>query len=192
VLRAGRQLWDGLEKTLSRPDFYDEKSFVETVLDQEANGLLLRRKELMLLETWVLHRRLLEASFPGVVKKSTFTLEKATVPVRVLKTKNPIVLVLCSYNSVLWQVIPDKDARIDKIIVGGYHLQAVKGAPAPVTYRTYEPKPTNDYFYAYKKESESYPKMCAAVRKLTGQEVTTFEGRYSYAGGFPFMVGAAR
>lgn len=190
MLRAGRRLADGLEEVLRRPDFYEEKSFTDITLDDEGKELLKRRKDLLLLESWVLNRRLFEASFPDAVKKSSFTLNKATVPVRVVATKTPIILVLCSYESVLWEVRPDKGAKIEKIIVGGYHLQAIRGTDAPVTYRTYEPKVNSTYFYAYKKDDENYGKMAAAVRNLTGKGITSFQGRSSYDKGSPFVVGA--
>jgi hypothetical protein len=188
--RAGQQLTGGLQEVLRRTDFYEEKSFAGLALDDEGNELLKRRKDLLMLESWVLNRRLLESSFPEMVKKSPFTLKKATVPVRVAAIKRPIILVLCSYNSVLWHVQPDKGAKIEKVIVGGYHLQAVRGTDAPVTYRVYEPNPSENYFYAYKKDGDNYRKMAAAVRNLTGNEIKAFQGRYAYEKGPPFVVGA--
>ena len=103
-------------------------------------------------------------------------------------------MVLCSYNSVIWQVQADKGAEIDRIIVGGYHMQDVIGSDAPVTYRVYErpekAKAEPRFFYAHKPEDESYVKMAAAVRGLTGADITMFQGRYSYTDGPPFVVGA--
>src|SRR5262249_17294232 len=152
-----------------------------------------RHGELSLLEAWVLNRRLLEASFPGTFKEDTFRLARATVPVRVVPTREPVTLVLCSYESVRWQVLADPGARIARVIGGGDHLQDVTGTDAPVTYRVYERPGRAEgeprYFYAYRRDDESYRRLEDAVRRLTDKEVSTFQGRYAYAGGPPFVVG---
>lgn len=193
TLRAMNQLTSALQGALRQTDFYDEKSFAAVTLDDEGKQLVKQRAKLSLLESWVLNRRLLEASFPEAVKKSEFSLDRATVPVRVTRTKAPITLVLCSYESVRWVIQADKGARIEKVIVGGYHLQAVSGTDAPITYRVYEhperPMAEPRYFYAYKQDQESYPKLVEALRQLTGKEIATFQGRYSYEKGAPFVVG---
>src|SRR5258707_1108910 len=82
-----RDLAAGLKEVSSQADFYEEKSFAGITLDEEGKELLKRRKDLLMLESWVLNRRLLEASFPDVIKKSPFTLKKATVSVRVAASK---------------------------------------------------------------------------------------------------------
>lgn len=192
AILARRALESGLEEVLRRPDFYDEKAFDGVALDDESKQLLKRQKTLLMLESWVLNRRLLEASFPEAITKIQFSLEKATVPVRVVATKEPITLVLCSYESVLWKVQADKGAKIEKVIVGGYHMQDVIGTDAPVTYRVYERPECVDgesRLFAYKKY-DGYTNMAAAVRELTGAGITTSQGRYSYDTGPPFVVGA--
>lgn len=145
------------------------------------------------MEVWVLNRRIFEASFPDAIRKSEFDLEKASVPVRVLPTKNPITLVLCSYESVRWVIQADKEAKIEKIVVGGYHIQDVVGTTAPVAFHDLE-RPRAEkvqvaFFYAYHSDDENYSKLVQTLRKLTDKEVSTFQGRYSYDKGPRFVVG---
>ena len=193
AMGALSKITQALEKALRRPDFYEEKSFRGVALDDETKLLLKRQPPLSLLELWVVNRRLLEASFPEAVMRSAFSLEKATVPIRVAATKEPITLVLCSYETVRWQIQADKGAKIEKVIVGGYHLQDVTGIDAPILYRVYERREGTtkepSYFYAYMQDHENYPKLVDALQKLTGKEISTFQGRYSYEGGPPITVG---
>ncbi len=183
-----------MEDVLRKADLYEEKSFAGVAVDDETKQLIKNRQKLLPLETCVLNRRLLEASFPNAIKKSTFSLAKATVPVRVIATKEPIVLVLCSYESVRWDIQAEKGANIKMVIVGGYHMQAVVGTNAPVAYRVYEDhekgQATPRYFFAYKKDDERYANLVQAVRHETGADVTTFQGRYSYERGTPIVVGS--
>ncbi len=185
-------LW-AVEAALRRPDFYQERHFGGLTLDEEGKRLLKRHKELSLLESWVFNRRLLEASFAEVIKKSDFRLDKATVPVRVAATTQPITLIVCSYESVRWQIQADKGAKVEKVIVGGYYLQDVTGTDAPITYRVYDQPGSADFeprfFWAYGEQEENYPKLVDALRRLTGKEIASFQGRYSYEGGPPFVVG---
>lgn len=186
-------LTGALTDVLQRRDFYDAECFAHVSLDDQSKELLKRHKELSVLELCVLNRRLFEASFPDAVIKNPFRLDKATVSVRVTATKEPITLVLCSHNSVRWHVRPDKDAKLARVIVGGYYVQDVVGTEAPVTYCVHDkpqrPNKAPTYFYAYKEDSENYPKLVEAVRQLTGKQIDSFQGRYSYEGGPPFVVG---
>src|SRR5262249_26856029 len=112
AITAMNKLRRGLEEVLRRPDFYQEKAFAKVTLDAGGKQLQQRHKDLSMLEMWVFNRRLLEGSFPEMVKRNVFSLEKATVPVRVVATKEPITLVLCSYESVRWLIQPEKGANI--------------------------------------------------------------------------------
>ena len=140
------------------------------------------------LELGVLNRRIFEASFPDIVNAVPFDLEKATVRVRVLATKEPITLVLCSYDSVRWWIQEEKGAKIDKVLVGGYHLQGAVGTDALVSYFVYDSLEQRGqektYFYAYDpKDSRRLSEVAATLRMITGKEIETFQGRSSYAGG---------
>lgn len=197
VFRAYNDVQDGLRDMLSRRDFFDEKAHDKVPLSADGKELLKRRDKLSLLELALLNRRLFEASFPGIVKASKFNLEKATVPVRVKATREPITLVLCSSHSVRWSIQEEKGAKIAKVLVGGYYLQAVTGTEAPVSYWVYEspdrPKQPPTNFYAYDpKDKQKLSQLADTLRMLTGKEIETFQGRSTYAGGPAFVVGGTK
>jgi hypothetical protein len=193
AIKAIAALEDGLAEALRSTEFYQEKAFGNVKLDHEGADLLKKRARLSTLELWVLNRRLLEASFPDAVKKSKFSLDKSTVSVTVVATKDPITLVLCSNESVRWIIKEEKGAKLENVIVGGYHVQHVSGTKAPITYHVYEPAKSGtrpDFFYAYKKDNVNYAKMADAVKRLTGKDIATFQGNYTFDGKTPLIVGA--
>jgi hypothetical protein len=103
-----------------------------------------------------------------------------------------MILVLCSYQSVLWDVRPDADAKLERVIIGGHEPQQATGLVAPVSYHVYSSHERGDeptYFHAFRRNEKNYLRLVDAVRRLTGKEITTFRGRYAYAGGPPFVVG---
>ena len=116
------------------------------------------------------------------------------VTVEVHGTDRPIVLVVNSYFGVTWSLKIDPDARIDRIIVGGYFEQQIEGVPAgvPVVRRTAFPirSPWHEegYFDAWERPSESYDQMAFTLRGMTGLGITTFQGSYY---GKTFTVGSA-
>jgi hypothetical protein len=176
------QLSRSVERALLRPDFYQEKYFRDIELDKEGQELLVRYDRLAALELWVLHRRLLEASFPELIEKTKFNLENATVSVHVRATPQPINLVLCSYHSIRWVVKPEKGATIKNVIVGGYYPQLVVGTSArqhAYVRQGMGTEPNERSFYAYKKDDDAYRRMAELLREITGSEITTFQGNAS-------------
>ena len=111
----------------------------------------------------------------------------AAVDVRA--TGRPIVLVLCAYEPVKWDVRVATGARLEKVILGGYYDQQVPGVPdgVPVQKNVFMQGAAR-YFFAYDSDHEEYASMARALRKLTGLGVTTFQGQFAY-GGQPFVVG---
>jgi hypothetical protein len=109
--------------------------------------------------------------------------------VEVRPTGRALVLVLCAYEPVKWELRVVPGARLEKVILSGYHDQEVTGVPQGVAVEehTNDAKP-GDYFYAYSRRDASYLPTMAAVQRLTGRPVTTFQGRYAY-GDRPFVVG---
>lgn len=94
------------------------------------------------------------------------------VNVIVTPKAHPVVLVLCSYEPVTWNVQIEPGASVSQIVVGGYHRQKVTGAgtTVPTTVQTYETSAAwgpnvqvgDSYFYAYKRpdapqESTHFP-----------------------------------
>jgi hypothetical protein len=116
---------------------------------------------------------------------------KALVEVR--ETKNPVILVLCAYESVTWSVRVAENVELLQVIAAGYHEQFVEGAQAPVSTYSYDQKSVGPdghslYFYTYDHDEEKYPNMVAKVRLLTGNKVKSFEGRYGFKK-VPFVIG---
>jgi len=176
-----RRLCDDLSDILKTEDFYDPQYFDNVDLDPESKELLIRLKRLSQLETWLLNRRLLEASFPKAFPTLSFTLKTATIPVHVKASTRPVVLVFSSNGSVRWEVKADEGAIIKRIIVGGYHPQLVVGARTAVQYYVYD-DPANveqAFFYAYGRDKENYPKLVDFIRDLTGLGVSSFQGAQS-------------
>lgn len=72
----------------------------------------------------------------------------------------PVVLVLCSYEPVTWNVSIEPGASVSKIVIGGYHAQKVvgQGANIPTFVHTYEASAAwgpnvhigGEHFYTYK------------------------------------------
>ena len=115
---------------------------------------------------------------------------KAVVEVRA--TGRPIILVVCAYESVTWEVRPAPGAELLEVVAAGYHRQRVEGAGAPVTTYSYDERSRSGdgrplYFYTYDHGEETYPNMAARVKDLTGKRVTSFRGRYGFKR-VPFVV----
>jgi hypothetical protein len=107
--------------------------------------------------------------------------------VEVEDSGNPVILVLCAYESVKWSVRPIGKAEVVQIIASGYHRQEVSADGIPTTTSSYDEKsPT--FFYTHDHDEERYPNMVEKVRQLTGKKVASFEGRYSFRE-TPFRVG---
>ena len=116
------------------------------------------------------------------------------VTVTVHGTDRPIVLVVNAYHATIWSLKVDPDARIDRVIVGGYFEQQIEGVPAgvPIVRRTYfpieAPWHAEGYFDAWERPSESYDQMAFSLRGMTGLGITSFQGAYT---GKEFVIGVA-
>jgi len=118
---------------------------------------------------------------------------RANAVVEVRATGRPIILVLCAYEPVTWEVRPAPGAQLVEVIASGYHRQRVEGAGVPVSTssndeRSRSPDGKPLYFYTYDHDEERYPSMVARVRQLTGKRVASFQGRYGFKK-VPFVVG---
>jgi hypothetical protein len=196
AISAWLKIRSGIEKALNREDFYEEKTFATLSLDAQTHDLISRIGHLSPVELRLLNRRLLDAAFPNAIKPSFLTLKDITVRVHVRPTKEAIVLVLSSYESVRWKIEADENAKIEKVIVGGYYIQDVVGTNVPVSYHVWESPPDpktgrKNYFYAYQQSGDDYARLLKTVQELTSrdQEITSFQGSNSYQGGPPFVVG---
>ena len=99
--------------------------------------------------------------------------------VKVDAVDEPIILVVCAYESVTWEVQPAEGARIVQVIASGYHQQFVQGVKAQVITLSYDER-SPGYFYTYDHDERRFPKMLAGVKELTGKAPSSFQGRYSF------------
>lgn len=104
------------------------------------------------------------------------------VVVNINDNSSPIVLALTAYDRTNWKVSLREKVKLIKVILAGYHSQRVSGIPAetPIEVYTHDPSPCercwqgSEYFYSYK----SPPKQ---LKKITGLEITSFQGQYKGA-----------
>lgn len=113
------------------------------------------------------------------------------VNVHITYTGAPIVLVLSSYESVIWKLSIDPGVRIKHVFASGYYRQKVDGVPlgVPVWTSSYEESQdaTDDserkpYFYAYSKTENSFAEALQILKTLSKLSLRTFEGQYSAEG----------
>ncbi len=110
--------------------------------------------------------------------------------VEVRPTAKPVVLVLTSYSSVVWNIKCVPGARLSAVIVGGYYVQAVDGLPPGVQAHYFCPddssffgakadQPKRQTFYAFKPNTLEYRRTVETLNGLTGLLVSTFQGEYT-------------
>src|SRR5581483_3527769 len=101
----------------------------------------------------------------------------APVVVEVRRTDKPVVLVLTSYFSVLWQVKVADGARLKAVVLGGWFEQELEGVPAgtPVVYRAANPGGRTDSFWGYAADTFEYRRMVERLNDLTGLLVATYQ-----------------
>lgn len=117
-----------------------------------------------------------EGANRGVGARSQHTPGPITVIVR--RTDKPLVLVLTSYEPVIWNLNVMSGAKIRAILLGGYATSMVTGAGDARIVRIKS--------YAYDASSGGYGALDAEVQRYTGQHIEGFQGRY---GGKTFVVG---
>ena len=100
------------------------------------------------------------------------------VDVNVRPTAKPIVLVLASYWSVLWNVKIAEGASVNAVVVAGYFEQELQGVPPgiPVSYKAYFPDRDEGYYWGFDWNSEECRGMVAKLQDMTGHPVSTFQG----------------
>jgi hypothetical protein len=115
----------------------------------------------------------------------------APVEVEVRPTDKPVVLAVTAYSSTLWRVKVADGAKLQAVIIGGWHEQEIEGVPAgvPVAYKVGQPGRNEDHFYAYKANSLAYRRMAERLNELTGLSVSTSQIEDK---GLSFVVDGAR
>jgi hypothetical protein len=131
-----------------------------------------------------------EGALPAGVKRGVRLNPQRGATVDVHFTDRPVILAVCSYNPVKWEIRLAKGVRLQKVIVAGYHQQDWAALPpgVPVERYTHEGQGSKHYFDAYKPDNERYPRAVRELKRLTGLEVSTFQGAYT-APAKPFVLG---
>lgn len=109
---------------------------------------------------------------------------KAIVEVR--KTKKPVILLVCGYNKIRWDIRTGGNAEILQVIASGYLRQIVQGTVAPITTYSYEEK--SQFYFSYSDKMPNDSNIVARVRQLTGRAISSYQGRFLY-GNTPFFIG---
>ena len=128
---------------------------------------------------------------PGVRHRAGFH-PNGAVTVKVGGVKKPVVLVLTSYEPVVWKIEAPKEAVV-RVIASGYHQQTVEGLDekVPVTRLSYEGG-DKDFFYAYRRDAgpnardherqeakRKYDRLVERVKELTKQDIKGVQGAYA-------------
>lgn len=111
------------------------------------------------------------------------------VEVSVGLTDRPVVLVLSSYEPVIWTIKADAGARIRHILLSGYADSTVVGVPNIEMTRigqAYAYQPPQSTFTRGRSGSGGYPHLDSLVLQYVGRSIERFQGRYT---GERFSVG---
>lgn len=179
---------------LTRGDLVRKDDRIPQGLHPEAAALLEANRPLSLFERHYLHRRLFEAAFAGFVKPLDFTLNRNVITVKVGRTEKPAVVVLTCYNTVRWRIEAEPDAKIERIIVGGYHVQDVVGFQGRIDYYVADmpnlrPAAEPRSFHGYPQDESQYATVKGAVKKILGRELDSVQGRYEVDQQEPIVIG---
>lgn len=104
-----------------------------------------------------------------------------------VERNQPMVLALSSYEPVQWQIKLAPGAKVEKIILNGYHDQSVVGVDGiPIEEYSYEGTGTSFSDFPYKWNGDrTQGVMVTQLEALTGQKMTSFQGCY---GGTQFTL----
>lgn len=102
----------------------------------------------------------------------------APVTVSIGRTERPVILVLSSYEPVLWKIRASREARVRHIFMSGYYDSLIEGiSGVEIT------KIAGAYAY----DERGLPQLNERIRQYTGREIGRFQSAYS---GREFFVGA--
>jgi hypothetical protein len=91
--------------------------------------------------------------------------------VTVRRSPQPIVLVLCSYEPVQWQLKMEPGARLGAVLVGGYHDSSVLGAGDARVLKM-------GRYYAYQQEGADFAALQREVSRWVGRPISLFQTGY--------------
>ena len=102
-----------------------------------------------------------------------------------------VTLVLSSYEPVTWDVSVAPNSQVAQVVLGGYHRQAVKGLPDGVQiveafYKGGDR--TKRFHHSYSIDSAYFRPMVRALHRLTGLQISSFQGTYASDPDAPFVI----
>ncbi len=116
-----------------------------------------------------------EGSYPSGVRHSFGFHPDGHVEVKIHDTDQPLVIVLSSYEPVVWKLVPDIGVEIKEIIISGYHPSKVVGLNSII-------KVSRQPFEHPYKSMSSNSKFAIKVFEYTGiNEFKSYQGAYNGA-----------
>lgn len=113
--------------------------------------------------------------------------------VKVDRPGKVVTLVVSAYNPVTWEVTASPGTTLKRVIVAGYHRQAVEGRLNGVevveAYREGREGKSRLYAY-YNTHSDRLRPAIRAIHEMTGMEVSSYQGVYSAKADSPQVVDA--
>ncbi|RZL37905.1 MAG: hypothetical protein EOP35_07265 [Rubrivivax sp.] len=103
------------------------------------------------------------------------------VVVNVRRSPRPLVLVLCSYEPVQWQLRLEPGAKLGAVLVSGYYDSTVVGAGDARVLKI-------GSIHAYKQEGPEFAALQREVSRWAGRPISLFQSGYS---GVSFSVGGS-
>jgi hypothetical protein len=118
---------------------------------------------------------------------------RTKVIIEVTEVDRPVILGLCAYEPVRWHIKLARGARIERVLLGGYHEQMLTwadpeiGEKVATELHTYENR-NPIRFMAYQKDTSDFIELRRALKQLTDLEVASFQGSYKGEEG-PYQIG---
>ena len=106
-----------------------------------------------------------------------------TINVKIERKNKPVILTLSSYEPVHWNITLDKEVKLEKVIINGYHDQEISGISG-IPIKEFSYQGTGRYIgkFAYQwNKSYHHPSTTSLVTKLeqiTNTNLTSFQGCY--------------
>jgi hypothetical protein len=113
--------------------------------------------------------------------------------VKVDRPGKAVTLVVSAYNSITWEVTVTPGTTLKKVIVAGYHRQAAEGQlnGVEVAEAFREGRQGKPFLYAYYNiDTGRLRPSIREIHRMTGMEVSSFQGVYSATADSPQVVDA--
>jgi hypothetical protein len=118
---------------------------------------------------------------------------RTKVIIEVTEVGRPVILALCGYEPVRWHIKLARGAKVERVLLGGYHEQKLTwddpeiGERVPTEQHTHENR-SPIRFMAYRKDTADFTDLRKAMKQLTKVDIASFQGSYKGEEG-PYCVG---